>query len=136
MALGITPRQNRVSNARPLKQRPHTPPGQRSVILDEFIALIGYDRKYATRLLLGPIRPPAPIRRPRAAHHGVEVQEALANAWLGANAIFAKRLVPFLAELIPTLEGKLEPRSLRVLESSVPRAMTDATPGPETDPYR
>jgi hypothetical protein len=28
MALGITPRQNRVSNARPLKQRPHTPPGQ------------------------------------------------------------------------------------------------------------
>jgi hypothetical protein len=37
--------------------------GQRSVILDEFVAVTGYDRKYAIRLLLGPIHPPAPIRR-------------------------------------------------------------------------
>src|SRR5438105_12889191 len=29
--------------------------GQRSVILDEFVAVTGYDRKYAIRLLLGPI---------------------------------------------------------------------------------
>ena len=34
---------------------------------DEFVAVTGYDRKYAIRLLLGPIRPPAPIRRPRGA---------------------------------------------------------------------
>ena len=40
--------------------------GQRSAILDEFVAVTGYERKYAIRLLLGPIRPPAPIRRPRA----------------------------------------------------------------------
>src|ERR1700730_4125961 len=57
--------------------------GERSVILDEFVAVTGYDRKYAIRSLLGPIRPPAPIRRPRAAHYGAEVQEALARAgWL------------------------------------------------------
>ena len=78
--------------------------GQRSVILDEFIAVTGYDRKYAIRVLLGPIQPPAPIRRPRAAHYGCDVQEALASAWLAANGICAKRLVPFLVELIPTLE--------------------------------
>ena len=48
--------------------------GQRSVILDEFVAVTGYERKYAIRLLLGPIRPPAPIRRPRAAHYGSDVQ--------------------------------------------------------------
>ncbi len=78
--------------------------GERSVILDEFVAVTGYDRKYAIRSLLGPIRPAAPIRRPRAAHYGVEVQEALASAWSAANGICAKRLVPFLAELIPTLE--------------------------------
>src|SRR5438128_4898974 len=78
--------------------------GQRSAILDEFIAVTGYDRKYAIRVLLGPIQPPAPIRRPRRAYYGREVQEALATAWLAANGICAKRLVPFLVELIPTLE--------------------------------
>jgi len=75
--------------------------GERSAILDEFIAVTGYDRKYAIRVLLGPIQPPAPIRRPRAAHYGVEVQEALASAWLAANGICAKRLVPFLVECAP-----------------------------------
>jgi len=78
--------------------------GERPVILDEFVAVTGYDRKYAIRSLLGPIRPPAPIRRPRAANYGVEVQKALASAWSAANGICAKRLVPFLPELIPTLE--------------------------------
>src|SRR6266576_5820761 len=77
---------------------------ERSAILDEFIAVTGYDRKYAIRVLLGPIQPPAPIRRPRRAYYGREVQEALASAWLAANGICAKRLVPFLVELIPTLE--------------------------------
>jgi len=71
---------------------------------NEFVAVTGYDRKYATRLLLGPIRPPQPIRRPRAAQYGVEVQHVLASAWTAANGICGKRLVPFLPELIPTLE--------------------------------
>ena len=70
----------------------------------DYIAVTGYDRKYAIRLLLGPIRPPQPIRRPRVAHYGAEVQEALANAWTAANGICGKRLVPFLPELIPALE--------------------------------
>jgi len=35
---------------------------QRSGILDGFVAVTSYDRKYAIRLLFGPIRPPAPIR--------------------------------------------------------------------------
>src|SRR6266849_2686877 len=61
--------------------------GERSAILDEFIAVTGYDRKYAIRVLLGPIQPPAPIRRPRRAYYGREVQEALASAWLAANGI-------------------------------------------------
>src|ERR1700674_4508132 len=78
--------------------------GQRSVILDEFVAVTGYERKYAIRLLLGPIRPPAPIRRPRLAHYGPDVQDALSVVWSAANGICAKRLVPFLPELVPTLE--------------------------------
>jgi len=78
--------------------------GQRSVILDEFVAVTGYERKYAIRLLLGPIRPPSAIRRPRAPHYGLDVQAALSVLWSAANGICAKRLVPFLPELIPTLE--------------------------------
>jgi Integrase core domain len=78
--------------------------GQRSAILDEFVAVTGYERKYAIRLLLGPIHPPQPIRRPRAAHYGVKVQQALTTAWTAANGICGKRLVPFLPELVPTLE--------------------------------
>jgi hypothetical protein len=46
--------------------------GERSAILDEFIAVTRYDRKYAIRVLLGPIQPPAPIRRPRRAYYGRE----------------------------------------------------------------
>jgi len=78
--------------------------GQRSAILDEFVAVTGYERKYAIRLLLGPIRPSEPIRRRRAPRYGAEVQQALAIAHAAANAICGKRLAPFLPELIPTLE--------------------------------
>lgn len=47
--------------------------GQRSIILDEFVGVTGYNRKYAIRLLLGPIQTARPIRRPRA--------ESVASAW-------------------------------------------------------
>jgi len=50
------------------------------------------------------IPPAEPIRRQRAPHYGVEVQQALATAWRAANGVRGKRLVPFLPELIPTLE--------------------------------
>src|SRR5215471_14914235 len=76
--------------------------GQRSAILDEFVAVTGYERKYAIRLLLGPIRPPEPIRRRRAPRYGAAVQQALTIGYASANAICGKRLVPFLPELIPT----------------------------------
>jgi hypothetical protein len=60
--------------------------GQRSAMLDEFVAVTGYERKYAIRLLLGPIKPLEPIHRPRAPHYGVEVQQALTTVWTAAKA--------------------------------------------------
>ena len=39
---------------------------QRRVILDEFVAATGYERKYAIRLLNGPVRPPLVVHRRRA----------------------------------------------------------------------
>jgi hypothetical protein len=78
---------------------------QKSVILDEFIAATGYARKYATRVLGQPPVLPAPrIQRRRERQYGPSVREALVAAWAATNYICAKRLVPFLAELIPVLE--------------------------------
>ena len=77
---------------------------QKSRILDEFIATTGYARKYAIRLLHGPVRAPAPIHHARAPQYGPAVRDALTVAWSAANGICAKRLVPFLPELVPTLE--------------------------------
>lgn len=77
---------------------------QKTVILDEFVAATGYDRKYAIRLLSKPVPTPGPIRRPRPRRYGTEVQQALSVAWAATNYVCAKRLVPFLPELVTALE--------------------------------
>jgi hypothetical protein len=77
---------------------------QKSVILDEFVAATGYSRKYAIRLLTGPLPPATPIQRPRPRQYGAVVQQALTVAWAAANYVCAKRLVPFLPELVESLE--------------------------------
>jgi len=78
---------------------------QQSLILDEFIAATGYARKYAIRLLTRPVPPSAAaIARPRARRYGPAVQEALRVAWTAANGSCGKRLVPFLPELVASLE--------------------------------
>ncbi len=78
---------------------------QKTLILDEFVAATGYARKYAIRLLTRPPLPaPASIRRPRAPRYGPAVQAALETAWAATNFIGAKRLVPFLPQLVPILE--------------------------------
>lgn len=77
----------------------------KSQILDEFVLATGYDRKYAIRLLNRPVlRLPGAIKRPREKKYGPAVQSALAVAWAATNFICAKRLVPFLPELVPLLE--------------------------------
>jgi len=74
-------------------------------MLEEFVASTGYARKYAIRLLGQPGVPlVTSITRPRAPHYGAEVQEAVRLAWLTANRVCAKRLVPFLPDLITSLE--------------------------------
>jgi integrase-like protein len=78
---------------------------QKSHILDEFVAATGYARKYAIHLLTRPELPPVrPLTRPRPRHYGPEVQAALELAWTAANEVCAKRLVPFLPELVASLE--------------------------------
>jgi hypothetical protein len=74
-------------------------------MLEEYVASTGYARKYAIRLLGQPTMPVATtITRPRAPQYGVEVRDALQLAWPAANRVCAKRLVPFLPDLVASLE--------------------------------
>jgi hypothetical protein len=78
---------------------------QKSRILDEFVAATGYARKYAIHLLTQPELPPVlPLTRPRPRRYGSEVQAALELSWTAANEVCAKRLVPFLPDLVAALE--------------------------------
>ena len=78
---------------------------QKRTILDEFVAATGYARKYAIRLLgQRVLYVPGPIVRPRPRRYGPAVAAALSVAWAATNYVCAKRLVPFLPELVATLE--------------------------------
>jgi hypothetical protein len=72
-------------------------------ILEEFVSATGYARKYARWLLNHSkevFAPPAAFRR----HYGPEVEEALVLVWKTLNRICAKRLIPFLPDILETLE--------------------------------
>ncbi|MBO0793436.1 MAG: hypothetical protein J2P36_21135 [Ktedonobacteraceae bacterium] len=77
---------------------------QKQQILEEFVTTTGYAHKYA-QWLLNHVEevfvPPIALHR----RYGPEVEEALVLAWKTLNQIGAKRLIPFLPDLLATLEG-------------------------------
>ena len=78
-------------------------------ILDEFVATTGYHRTYALTLLNHPPHPRlAPVARVRRRIYTPTVQRALVSLWQVAGCICAKRLVPFLPDLIAAMEGHHE----------------------------
>ncbi len=81
-------------------------------LLDEFVGLTGYHRKYAMSLLRhGPPESRAhSARRGRPVLYGPSVLSALEVTAEAAGWICGKRLAPFMAELVPALEreGALE----------------------------
>ena len=82
---------------------------EKGVILDEFTRTCGYERKYAIGLLRKPpVKRAAPIKRPRAVVYGEDVKRALVGAWEASDRLCAKRLVPFLKELVVVLERHKE----------------------------
>lgn len=81
---------------------------QKRRILDEFVAITGYHRKYAIQVLRHPREPSGRQRRHRRRVYGLPVQAALARLWRIANGICGKRLVPYLPELLAMLEGHHE----------------------------
>jgi hypothetical protein len=79
-------------------------PSQKRTLLDAFVAITGYVRKYARWLLNHAEEVLQTLERPRPRRYGPEVQHALFLAWNAANRICAKRLIPFLPTLIEALE--------------------------------
>ena len=82
---------------------------EKQKILDEYVAVTGYHRKAAIRILRGQ---PFTEKKPRVwkVKYDAAVKAILEQVWPIANRICGKRLVPLLAELIPALEkfGHLE----------------------------
>jgi hypothetical protein len=76
-------------------------------IIDEFIAITAYQRKYAIYLLNQPlanIDNQKQDKRLNKRKYNEAVRQALLTVWYAANQICSKRLVPFIPELLTALE--------------------------------
>jgi hypothetical protein len=82
---------------------------QRSAILDEFVAITGYHRKHAIRLLSKPAAEPQKRSSPRALY-GADVRQALGVLWEVSDRVCSKRLKAMIPALLPALirHGKIE----------------------------
>lgn len=81
----------------------------KQLILDEFVAVTGYHRKHAIRVLCRPeTRPPA--TRQYATRYDARVREALVVLWEASDRLCSKRLKPMIPVLLPALErhGRLD----------------------------
>src|SRR5689334_24826981 len=72
-------------------------------ILDGFVAVSGYHRKHAIRLLRSDSRECA-ARRPRQRRYDGRVREELIVLWECSDRLCSKRLKPLIAALLPALE--------------------------------
>ncbi|MBN1933473.1 MAG: transposase family protein [Anaerolineae bacterium] len=78
---------------------------EKSRILDEFVAATGYHRKYAIQLLKhGPPPPRVGVRRTTPTPYTRAVVAALVQVWQASGYLCAKRLHPFMGELLDSLE--------------------------------
>ena len=79
--------------------------GKKNVILDQFITATGYSRKHAITVLNHPAVETVSMPITRTRRYDERVQQALNQIWKVANRICAKRLVPFLPDLIGSMEA-------------------------------
>ena len=77
--------------------------GDRTRILDEFVALTGYHRKHAIRVLRGELAP-ATEGRQRNRVYDEAVVQALTVLWEAADRVCGKRLKPLIPLLVDAME--------------------------------
>jgi hypothetical protein len=101
-------------------------------ILDEFVAVTGYHRKHAIRVLgRGETKPPRDRRQ--AIRYGAEVREALVVLWEASDRLCSKRLKPLIPILLPALErhgrlnasAELRDKLLTVSAATMDRLLSD-----------
>jgi hypothetical protein len=80
--------------------------GEKGRILDEFVALTGYHRKHAIRVLNGFSEPGASGRRGRLRLYDEAVRQALIVFWEASDRVCGKRLKPFMRHAAPTTDEK------------------------------
>ncbi|WP_234842836.1 transposase family protein [Sinorhizobium meliloti] len=78
-------------------------------ILDEFVAVTGYHRKHAIRVLAGREKRRSG-NKSNSLRYGSNVREALIVLWEASDRLCSKRLKPLIPILLPALErhGRLE----------------------------
>ena len=93
-------------------------------ILDEFVALTGYHRKAAIRVLRNGRKPKEWSRRGRPRVYTPDVKAALLQVWEVCGRICSKRLSLFLPEIVAVLERegelKVPPDTRRLLVQMSP----------------
>jgi len=78
----------------------------RKLILNEFVASTGYNRKYAISILNNPIQPKENKQNQKKyLRYDEDIQEILIKIWAASNYICSKRLVPFLPSITKSLES-------------------------------
>ena len=107
---------------------------EKSTILDEFVALTGYHRKHATRVLgtASSGERHAPPRRDRL--YDEAVRQTLIMLWEAGDRICGKRLKPLIPVLVNAMErhGHLEldpvvkARVLQISAATIDRSLSDA----------
>ena len=110
---------------------------EKSRILDEAVQVTGLHRKALIRALRTPPRPTAGGKVGRPRRYGLEAATALKTLWEASDRVCAKRLQPFLPELVEVLERhgelSLEPE-LKDQVSSMSAATIDRLLRPHRQP--
>lgn len=78
--------------------------GEKSRILDELVAVAGYHRKHAIRVLCRGEPTVTPRRAHRRRVYGEHDREALIVLWEASDRLCSKRLKPLIPVLLPALE--------------------------------
>jgi len=76
----------------------------RKAILDEFVAITGYHRKHAIRVLTTAQTKTLHVRRPRLRLYDEAVRQALVVLWEASDRLCGKRLKPLIPVLLEALQ--------------------------------
>jgi hypothetical protein len=77
---------------------------EKQKIIDGFVAVTNYDRKYAIHILNSVDKPINPKKPQELKTYDVQLRQALIYVWNTANQICSKRLVPFMPQLVSAME--------------------------------